>query len=78
MSGSALDSTLRAPASVDALTGAYSRERLQERLALAAVRAREADAPLAVCVIDLDHFKSINDAYGHTRGDQVLRELVQR
>ena len=48
-------------------------------LALAEVaRAREQNESLAMLVIDLDHFKSINDAFGHARGDAVLSEFARR
>src|SRR5688572_13817727 len=62
----------------DALTGALSRASLHERLRHEVDRARRYALPLAVLVVDLDHFKSINDAFGHTRGDQVLIDFTER
>jgi diguanylate cyclase (GGDEF)-like protein len=62
----------------DALTGAYTRALFQERFPICVEQAQGAGLPLALCVFDLDYFKSINDAYGHRRGDQVLRGLVER
>ncbi|KNY28462.1 diguanylate cyclase [Pseudobacteroides cellulosolvens] len=62
----------------DALTGAYTRAMLDERLIQEFDWAKRCDLPLSLCFIDLDYFKSINDAYGHGRGDEVLVSLVKR
>jgi diguanylate cyclase (GGDEF)-like protein len=62
----------------DALTGAHSRATLQDRLREEVERARRYDLPLSLLVADVDHFKSINDAFGHTRGDLVLIGFVER
>lgn len=63
-------------AAVDPLTGAYNRRfgmtRLQEELA----RSVRTGEPLGVLAFDLDHFKAVNDTYGHLLGDQVLRDVV--
>jgi diguanylate cyclase (GGDEF)-like protein len=59
----------------DELTGAYNRRFLMETLARERSRADRLSATFCVCVIDLDHFKSINDAHGHAAGDAVLRQL---
>lgn len=62
----------------DPMTGALTRavfnDRLREALAHAAANHEE----LSLLVLDLDHFKSINDAFGHARGDHVLAEFAQR
>jgi diguanylate cyclase (GGDEF)-like protein len=64
-------------AMIDGLTGLWNRacfeQRLQTELALAARTAR----PLACALIDLDHFKLVNDTYGHPFGDEVLRTVAQ-
>jgi diguanylate cyclase (GGDEF)-like protein len=62
----------------DPLTGVLSRAGLTDHLAREVARAQEGDTPLSVVLIDLDHFKSVNDAFGHGRGDQVLIEFVER
>lgn len=59
----------------DALTGAYSKGALLERAPEAMKRAETANEVLSVIVFDIDHFKKINDGFGHPGGDYVLREL---
>ena len=63
-------------AMTDALTGLYNHRYLQERLTEELQRAREHGQPLSVLFCDLDHFKSYNDANGHSAGDAVLREVA--
>jgi diguanylate cyclase (GGDEF)-like protein len=65
----------------DALTRAHNRRYLVERLASEIAYARRHSAPLSLIMFDVDHFKRVNDTYGHLTGDDVLREvaaLVQR
>ncbi len=62
----------------DALTGLANRTLFFRRLAEELARARRYQLPLCVVMIDLDHFKAINDAYGHLIGDRVLRDLGGR
>ncbi len=62
----------------DPLTGAYNREFLQQRLPAEIARAVAAEAPLAVAMIDVDHFKDVNDRFGHDVGDDVLAEVAAR
>jgi diguanylate cyclase (GGDEF)-like protein len=62
----------------DALTGLPNRSRVLDILAQAIVHAREHGRPLAAALIDLDHFKRINDHYGHLAGDAVLIEASRR
>jgi diguanylate cyclase (GGDEF)-like protein/PAS domain S-box-containing protein len=65
-------------ASRDPLTGLVNHRVLHERLEAEAGRARREGKPLSIAILDLDHFKAINDSYGHVVGDGVLRELGRR
>ena len=62
----------------DPMTGVYSRATLGQRLHEEIDRARRYEIPLSIIMLDLDHFKSVNDAFGHLRGDQVLISFAQR
>jgi two-component system cell cycle response regulator len=62
----------------DALTGLHNRRYLERRLSEEVARARRYDHPLSCLFIDVDHFKKINDRYGHGSGDAVLREIALR
>ena len=61
----------------DELTGAYNRRYLMEALVREQSRAERLGAPFAVCLIDVDRFKSINDSFGHAAGDSVLKEFAR-
>lgn len=61
----------------DALTGIGNRRRFTEALELAAREADRHRAPLALVVLDVDHFKSVNDTYGHAAGDTVLCSIAE-
>ncbi len=65
-------------ASHDALTGLPNRLLLEDRLELAMAQAERNRASLAVCYLDLDGFKPINDAHGHAAGDIVLKTIADR
>lgn len=62
----------------DVLTGAYNREFLAQRLPVEMERAIGGDQPLAIAMLDVDHFKTVNDRYGHDVGDDVLAEVAVR
>lgn len=62
----------------DPLTGVYSRVTLSQRLHEEIDRSRRYHLPLTIIMLDLDHYKSVNDAFGHLRGDQVLVVFAQR
>ena len=63
---------------LDPLTGAYTRVKLDSFLNFEDPSLNWQNTKYSLCFIDLDHFKSINDAYGHQRGDEVLKEFVKR
>jgi diguanylate cyclase (GGDEF)-like protein len=60
---------------LDALTGAYNRKHFEERLASEVAYAKRHETPLSLLMFDLDHFKRVNDTYGHLGGDHVLRTV---
>ena len=62
----------------DPLTGLLNRPELERRLEAALVTARAGDAEHALCYLDLDEFKLINDTCGHVAGDEMLRQLAVR
>jgi diguanylate cyclase (GGDEF)-like protein/PAS domain S-box-containing protein len=69
---------LAALARTDALTGLANRRQLEEALASGVARAQRNGQPLMMLVLDIDHFKAINDTYGHSIGDAVIREFAVR
>lgn len=68
----------RLQAAYDALTGVLNRRTIIEGLQRELSRAQRDGLSVGVIMVDLDHFKRINDTYGHPIGDSVLRETVQR
>ncbi|WJD64300.1 sensor domain-containing diguanylate cyclase [Pseudomonas kurunegalensis] len=73
-----VEEELRALSVTDSLTGIHNRRYFQERLKIELERAQRDGLALAVIMLDIDHFKHINDRFGHAVGDRVLRSLCQR
>ncbi|MCS6914400.1 MAG: GGDEF domain-containing protein [Myxococcales bacterium] len=61
----------------DVLTRTYSRRYLQQRLCSELAFAQRHGTPVALLVIDVDHFKQVNDRFGHLLGDDILRQLAE-
>lgn len=64
-------------AETDQLTGTANRRKFLKKLSTAIQRAESSGSPLSFILFDVDHFKAINDTYGHIFGDRVLRELAE-
>jgi diguanylate cyclase (GGDEF)-like protein len=64
-------------AQVDALSGVLNRRAFQETATDLLQRARQIGQPMTLALIDVDHFKAINDTYGHDAGDQVIRQVSE-
>lgn len=73
-----LESSLKQLALHDQLTGAYNRGYLDKHLTKEIQRSWRYNHPLSIVICDIDHFKVVNDTYGHQAGDQVLKEFVNR
>lgn len=71
-----LEEQLRLMSITDLLTGVYNRRFLQETVLKELYRSERHGDPFSLIMLDLDHFKRINDSYGHEAGDQVLRHVV--
>jgi diguanylate cyclase (GGDEF)-like protein len=61
----------------DALTGLFNKRRFDELLPTEANRSAQSSTPLSLVLFDIDHFKSINDNFGHPAGDGVLRAVAE-
>ena len=66
---------LRAHMATDGLTGLLNHSHLEEQLETEIVRSQRQGKPLVFAMIDIDHFKQVNDTWGHAAGDRVLRSL---
>jgi diguanylate cyclase (GGDEF)-like protein len=67
--------TLRSFMVQDSLTGLLNHAATKEQLSTEIVRAQRQNGPLAFALIDIDHFKAVNDTYGHPTGDRVIKSL---
>ena len=74
----AMEQELERLATHDSLTGLYNRVGLYELLERAGVEHARYDTPFSLIMFDIDHFKAVNDRFGHPAGDAVLRELTRR
>jgi diguanylate cyclase (GGDEF)-like protein len=72
-----LQEKLREQANRDSLTGLFNRRYLEGTLEREMARSRRESAPLSMVLLDVDHFKEVNDNYGHQAGDEVLRVLAK-
>jgi diguanylate cyclase (GGDEF)-like protein len=73
-----LRNTLRQQSTIDPLTGLYNRRYFDESLKREMALAKRKSTSFSIIMIDLDHFKTINDTYGHDGGDLVLRESAKQ
>ncbi len=74
----AANEELQTLASTDALTGVWNRRHFEQAANAAIAQARRYGEPLSLILFDIDHFKAINDRYGHQTGDLVLIEVTRR
>ncbi|MBN2499509.1 MAG: diguanylate cyclase [Anaerolineales bacterium] len=74
----ALQNEMRHLATIDDLTNTFNRRHFYAHMQEAMMQAQKTKQPLSLVLFDLDHFKQINDNYGHTIGDQVLTAVVKR
>jgi len=68
-------SSIKNIAIYDTLTNLYNRRYFEERFGLEAQKSFYSGAPLSLVMVDIDHFKKVNDTFGHTEGDKVLCEI---
>ena len=71
-----LQARLVAQAITDPLTGAFNRRYMETRLAEALENSRRQGTPVSLLILDIDHFKRVNDEHGHKKGDSVLQGVV--
>lgn len=68
---------LHEAATTDSLTGLLNRRSMQEALHMAVARGKRQQHPLTVIMVDIDHFKALNDGWGHALGDEALQAVAQ-
>jgi diguanylate cyclase (GGDEF)-like protein len=73
-----VDRELLQAAHYDELTGTFNRRKLIQRAKLSIAQQAASRSTVTMALFDIDHFKTINDTYGHDAGDRVLKELSQR
>jgi len=73
-----LEKSLEVKAMIDPLTQLYNRRALEELAFKELSRCERIQSPLAVILMDIDHFKQVNDNYGHLSGDEVLTQIARR
>ncbi len=71
-----LNGELKIMSRVDGLTGLYNRRYWQERFDLTYKLAKRREKPVTAMMLDIDHFKKVNDTYGHQAGDKVIQALA--
>ncbi|NOX33118.1 MAG: GGDEF domain-containing protein [Deltaproteobacteria bacterium] len=64
-------------AQTDSLTSLINRRGLEKKLELERIRAKQNDSPFSIIMVDIDHFKRVNDTFGHLVGDSLLRSIAQ-
>jgi diguanylate cyclase (GGDEF)-like protein len=64
-------------ASIDHLTGIYNRHKFEQLFKIEEERTLRYGSPFAIIMFDIDHFKNINDTYGHDIGDLILKKVVE-
>jgi diguanylate cyclase (GGDEF)-like protein len=69
--------TLEYESTTDSLMGIYNRRFLERRLHEEFFRSKRYDFPLSILMLDIDHFKKVNDQYGHPTGDLILKRLAE-
>lgn len=72
-----VNKVLATQAATDALTGIYNRMKFNKSLAIEMASAERYNRPLSLIMFDIDHFKKVNDTYGHSAGDNVLKLLAK-
>jgi len=69
-------STVKKEAIYDTLTNLFNRRHFEEKLSVETQMAFEGESNLSIIMVDIDHFKKVNDTFGHAGGDKVLREIA--